>query len=158
MLYSKLADFLVNISELTEQEIKNTFKENIIFNDWILLDEASYRQYHNLNITNFIGVEESKKSSLGDLFQMRDIRVGLETKDKYILLKYSMNFIAFCICDREYELNTHPLNLICVNRLFANNFSKRLDKLPKLSYILKVLGWKMSKKILSQIKQINENI
>ncbi len=144
---------LEQTSNLPEEEIKNVFKDNIIDDQWVVLDKALYNKYKNKITINNISLLKKDKQKDWQEYITKDVTAFLETKDYYINLKYNINFIAFSISEREYQYATQPLVLVCFNRFLVKNFKSKENEPPNLLKILKVLRWKIIKKALNKIDQ-----
>lgn len=144
---------LEQTSNLPEEEIKNVFKDNIIDDQWVVLDKALYNKYKNKITINNISLLKKDKQKDWQEYITKDVTAFLETKDYYINLKYNINFIAFSISEREYQYATQPLVLVCFNRFLVKNFKSKENEPPNLLKILKVLRWKITKKALNKIDQ-----
>jgi hypothetical protein len=68
--------------------------------------------------------------------------------DKYVKLRYNSNFIAVNIYERELEYNK-GIKLVAIRKMTDFNL---LDKPPEFKFILNILGWKASKKVLDNIE------
>ena len=144
---------LEQTSNLPEEEIKNVFKDNILDDQWVVLDKALYNKYKNKITINNISLLKKDKQKDWQEYITKDVTAFLETKDYYINLKYNINFIAFSIAEREYQYATQPLVLVCFNRFLVKNFKSKENEPPNLLKILKVLRWKITKKTLNKIDQ-----
>ena len=142
-----LIDVLSNIGVSLEN------KEFIDIGDWQAIDAEYYKKYENkLKITgiNYIDCIESQRL---DDYIVNDIRIHFETKKEYGLIKYNINFIAYLLAEREYEIHTQELKLIAINKNIVDNYKKKLNKPPQFEKILKALGWSITKKSLQSIKE-----
>jgi hypothetical protein len=144
---------LKQTSNLPEEEIKNVFKDNIIDDQWVVMDKTLYNKYKNKITINNISLLKKDKQKDWQEYITKDVTAFLETKDYYINLKYNINFIAFSISEREYQYATQPLVLVCFNRFLVKNFKSKENEPPNLLKILKVLRWKITKKALNKIDQ-----
>ena len=114
-----------------EAYLKNKGKINIISGDYEIKDHISYNEYNEKLTT-------------------KQVTLLAETKSKYICIKYNSNFIAVNISDTEYGLTINEFTLFAV----ANSEVIGLNKdIPKLKEILKVLGWKATKKAIKDLEE-----
>lgn len=148
-----ILDLLAKTSRLSEKQIKEVYKDNLIDDKWIIVDPSLYNKYkNNIKITHIAEIKEELKDNYFD-YTIKDVIVHMDTKDYYINMKYNINFIAFSISEREYECATNPLVLICFNRFLIKNFDDKKNDPPKLSEVLKTLRWKITRKALANSKQ-----
>ena len=142
-----LIDVLSNIGVSLEN------KEFIDIGDWQVIDAEYYKKYKNkLKITGINHIDCIESQRLDD-YIVNDIRVYFETKKEYGLIKYNINFIAYLLVEREYEIHTQELKLIAINKNIVDNYKKKLNKPPQFEKILKTLGWSITKKSLQSIKE-----
>ena len=127
----------------------NRKKKKTKIGDWVLVDEELYLKYKNkLKIDNI--KEYTGKNTLTG----RDEKIIVaETKAEYILLKYNSNFVAVNICEREYDLYNN-ITLLMVNDNAVNNIENNQGKLPCIKEILGILGWKASRKAITNLEQL----
>jgi len=148
-----ILDLLAKTSKLSEKQIKEVYKDNLIDDKWIIVDPLLYNKYkNNIKITHIAEIKEELKDNYFD-YTMKDVIVYMDTKDYYINMKYNINFIAFSVSEREYECAINPLVLMCFNRFLIKNFDKKDSEPPKLSEVLRTLKWKITRKALNKIKQ-----
>jgi hypothetical protein len=122
--------------------------------DWTIVNNKIYELYYNkINITNGeLKIKDVELDVYGKLLHSKQATALLETKNKYILIKYNPNFIAIIVSDTEYGLTINPVSLIGIQN--SKNLETNTD-LPKLSKVLKVLGWKITRKATNNIKYSN---
>lgn len=148
-----ILDLLAKTSKLSEKQIKEVYKDNLIDDKWIIVDPDIYNKYkNNIKITYIADIKEELKDNYFD-YRIKDVIAYMDTKEYYINMKYNINFIAFSISEREYECATNPLVLICFNRFLIKNFDEKNNTPPKLSEVLRTLRWKITRKALAKIKQ-----
>jgi len=123
-------------------------KNKLKIADWIVVDEEYYlANKDKININNiklFSGENESTKRP--------ESYVLAETKNDYIIIKYSANFIAVNICQREYELHNN-INLVMVNQNATKNIENNSGEMPNIKTIIKTLGWKATRKAIKDLEQ-----
>lgn len=126
-----------------------------IINNWTIVNNKVYELYNNkINITNGqLEIKDVELDIYGKPLHSKQATALLETKDKYILIKYNPNFIAIIVSDTEYGLTINPVSLISIQN--SKNLETNTD-LPKFSKVLKVLGWKITKKATNNIKYNND--
>jgi hypothetical protein len=131
------------------EQYYNNYKNNKLrIGEWIIVDEDYYNQYKNKitinNIKLYSGENESTK---------RPEQYALaETKSDYIVIKYSANFIAVNICQREYELHNN-INLVMVNKNATKNIENNTGDVLNIKAIFKTLGWKVTRKAIKDLEQ-----
>jgi hypothetical protein len=123
-------------------------KNKLKIADWIVVDEEYYLankdKINIINIKLFSGENEATKRP--------ESYVLAETKNDYIIIKYSANFIAVNICQREYELNNN-INLVMVNENATKNIENNSGEVPNIKTIIKTLGWKATRKAIKDLEQ-----
>ncbi len=123
-------------------------KNKLKIGDWIVVDEEYYLANKDkikiINIKLYSGENESTKRP--------ESYVLAETKNDYIIIKYSANFIAVNICQREYELNNN-INLVMVNENATRNIENNSGDVPNIKTIIKTLGWKATRKAIKDLEQ-----
>jgi len=125
-------------------------KNKLKIADWIVVDEQFYTLYKNQitlnNIKLYSGENESTKRP--------ERYILAETKNDYIIIKYSANFIAVNICQREYELH-NTINLVMVNENATKNLENNTGDVPNIKTIIKTLGWKATRKAIKDLEEFN---
>ena len=123
-------------------------KNKLKIADWIVVDEKYYLEYKDKITINsiklFSGENEATKRP--------ESYVLAETKNDYIIIKYSANFIAVNICQREYELH-NSINLVMVNENATKNIENNSGEVPNIKKIFKTLGWKATRKAIKDLEQ-----
>lgn len=123
-------------------------KNKLKIADWIVVDEEYYLANKDkikiISIKLYSGENESTKRP--------ESYVLAETKNDYIIIKYSANFIAVNICQREYELNNN-INLVMVNENATRNIENNSGDVPNIKTIIKTLGWKATRKAIKDLEQ-----
>jgi hypothetical protein len=124
-------------------------KNKLKIADWIVVDEEYYlANKDKININNiklYSGENESTKRP--------ESYVLAETKNDYIIIKYSANFIAVNICQREYELH-NTINLVMVNENATKNIENNTGEVPNIKTIIKTLGWKATRKAIKDLEEL----
>ena len=123
-------------------------KNKLKIGSWIVVDEEYYLANKDkikiINIKLYSGENISTKRP--------ESYVLAETKSDYIIIKYSANFIAVNICQREYELNNN-INLVMVNENATRNIENNTGDVPNIKTIIKTLGWKATRKAIKDLEQ-----
>jgi hypothetical protein len=117
--------------ELYYDKVKNPSK---IIDNWAIIDIDAFEALHKLTIISINNI------SYGEI----DRIITTETKNKYIIIKYSPSFIATKVIDTEYDYLIKDWDLIAVDRdtLYKENISKIVSN----KEIMKLLGFKLNKK------------
>lgn len=127
----------MNINDLVSQIYKKLTSTNIYRLGWAILDEKLYKKINNkiliVNIGNLNRSEYKENTCL------------LENKDKYYLIKWNDKFISINESDTEYGLVINELNIYAINAIKALEEKPTL-KAPSLKQVLKIIGFKLSKK------------
>jgi predicted transport protein len=123
-------------------------KNKLKIGSWIIVDEEYYLANKDkikiINIKLYSGENESTKRP--------ESYVLAETKSDYIIIKYSANFIAVNICQREYELH-NSINLVMVNENATRNIENNSGDVPNIKTIIKTLGWKATRKAIKDLEE-----
>jgi hypothetical protein len=139
-------------SEKKLEDYYNNYQKNknkLKIGEWIVVDEEYYNQYKN-NIT----INNIKLYSGENEYTKRPEKYVLaETKNDYIIIKYSANFIAINICQREYELH-NTINLVMVNQNATTNIENNTGEAPNIKTIFKTLGWKATRKAIKDLEEL----
>ena len=127
----------MNINDLVAQIYKKLTSTNIYRLGWAILDEKLYNKINNkiliVNIGNLNRNEYKESTCL------------LENKDRYYLIKWNDKFISINESDTEYGLVINELNIYAINAIKALEEKPTL-KAPSLKQVLKIIGFKLSKK------------
>jgi len=124
-------------------------KNKLKIADWIVVDEEYYLQYKNQITINNIKILSGENEST----KRPESYVLAETKNDYIIIKYSANFIAVNICQREYELH-NTINLVMVNENATKNIENNTGEVPNIKTIIKTLGWKATRKAIKDLQEL----
>jgi hypothetical protein len=148
-MLSKLADNEVNL-------LLNSYKNPIILKDnWILVNKNEYNKNKNkiiLTNANIYSYKQILKDNDFQEYQNNQILIKAETKNKYISIRYNGNFVAISISDTEYGIVINPMKLISAKNITLEDKLGVNNKPPKFTYLLNLLGWKITRKALNNIK------
>jgi len=127
MKYKSLEEKL----ELYYNKVKNPSK---IIDNWAIIDIDAFNKLSKITLHNINNVSESKVDRI----------ITTETKNNYIIIKYSPSFIATKVINKEYDYLLKDWDLIAVDRdtIYKENISKILSN----KEIMKLLGFKLNKK------------
>ena len=140
-----ILNILKSINNEYNLDIDNN-KEKIIIDNWLILNNTIYTKYRNkitINSIEYIGEKDPLLNGL---------KLFFETKKLYGFIKYNKHYITFVISETEYGLKINQPYLIAINTKVLEEYNKKLSKLPKFKNILKVLGWKITKNALQNLK------
>lgn len=135
------------------EKIYNTYKINknkVKIGDWVVVDEYYYNKYKDkLKITDI-----KLYSGKSELTGKEENYIVAETKTEYILIKYNSNFVAVNICEREYDLAKN-ITLVLINSNSVSNIENNTGKIPSIKELIKVLGWKATRKAITNLEEFN---
>lgn len=135
------------------EKIYNTYKINknkVRIGDWVVVDEEYYNKYKDkLKITDI-----KLYSGKSELTGKEENYIIAETKTEYVLIKYNSNFVAVNICEREYDL-TKSITLVLINSNSVSNIENNTGKIPPVKELIKVLGWKATRKAIINLEELN---
>jgi len=136
MKYKSLEEKL----ELYYNKVKNPSK---IINNWAIIDIDAFNKLSKITLHNINNVSESKVDRI----------ITTETKNNYIIIKYSPSFIATKVINKEYDYLLKDWDLIAVDRdtIYKENISKILSN----KEIMKLLGFKLNKKARLDLDYFN---
>lgn len=123
-------------------------KNKLKIGSWIVVDEEYYLA--NKDKIKIISIKLYSGENIST--KRPESYVLAETKNDYIIIKYSANFIAVNICQREYELNNN-INLVMVNENATRNIENNSGDVPNIKTIIKTLGWKATRKAIKDLEQ-----
>ena len=114
-----------------------------IINNWAIIDIDAFNKLKKITLNNINNVSQ------GDV----DRIITTENKNNYIVIKYSPNFIATKVIDKEYDYLLKDWDLIAVDR---ESLSKEEpNKLMSNKEIIKFLGFKVSKRAKDNLEYFN---
>jgi hypothetical protein len=116
--------------ELYYDKLKNPAK---IINNWAIIDIDAFNKLKKITLHNINNV------SYGEI----DRIITTENKNNYIVIKYSPNFIATKVIDKEYDYLLKDWDLIAVDR--ETMYKGESNKLMTNKEIIKLLGLKLTK-------------
>jgi len=115
-------------------KLKNPTK---VIGDWAIIDIDAYNKINKTILTN-----------INDITDYLNEKVILaESKNKFIAIKYTPNFIATKFVDTEYDLLLKDWDLIAVDREYL--YKGKSNKILSNKEIIAILGFKLSKKVKS---------
>jgi hypothetical protein len=105
-----------------------------IIDNWAIIDIDAFNELNKITLTSISNV------SIGE----SDRIITTESKNYYIIIKYSPNFIATKVINTEYDYLLKEWDLIAVDR--ETLYKGEADKLMTNKEIIKLLGFKLNKK------------
>ena len=105
-----------------------------IIDNWSIIDIDAFNELNKITLISISNV------SIGE----SDRIITTESKNYYIIIKYSPNFIATKVIDTEYDYLLKEWDLIAVDR--ETLYKGEADKLMTNKEIIKLLGFKLNKK------------
>jgi hypothetical protein len=104
--------------------------------DWIIADNDLY-----IKLKNKLSI-----SYISNIDVYLDERIALiETKNKYISIKYSPRYICYRESDTEYGLVSDTYDMLAVNKYVLYPNIDKVQKCPTLQEISKLFNWKLGK-------------
>lgn len=105
-----------------------------IINNWAIIDLDLLNSLKKIKLTNINDID----------YYLNEKLITAETKNKYIIIKISLNFIAIKIINNEYESNIKDWDLIAVdkNYIYKGTATKPMTN----KEIIEFLGFKLDKK------------
>ena len=126
--------------ELYYDKLKNPAK---IINNWAIIDIDAFDKLKKITLNNISNVSVSEIDRI----------ITTESKNYYIIIKYSPNFIATKIIDTEYDYLLKDWDLIAVDR--ETMYKGEPDKLMTNKEIIELLGFKLSKRAKDNLEYFN---
>ena len=104
-----------------------------IIDNWAIIDIDAFKKLNKITINNINNVSEGKIDRI----------ITTENKNNYIIIKYSPNFIATKVIDKEYDYLLKEWDLIAVDRQVL--YKGEPNKVMTNKEIIKLLGFKLTK-------------
>ena len=112
--------------------------------NWIIVNNVFYKKYKNkLKIEGILG-------NTGNEYQKI---IVIETKNKYIVIKYSDKFICYRESDTEYGLSTDVYEILAINKSHMD--SLKSAPIESFNSICNIMGWKLSKRAKETLDYFN---
>ena len=116
--------------ELYYDKLKHPVK---IIDNWAIIDIDAFNKLKKITLNNINNVSEGKIDRI----------ITTENKNNYIIIKYSPNFIATKVIDKEYDYLLKEWDLIAVDRQVL--YKGEPNKVMTNKEIIKLLGFKLTK-------------
>jgi hypothetical protein len=126
--------------ELYYDKLKNPAK---IINNWAIIDIDAFNKLKKITLHNINNVSQSDVDRI----------ITTENKNNYIVIKYSPNFIATKVIDKEYDYLLKDWDLIAVDR--ETMYKGEPNKLMTNKEIIELLGFKLSKRAKDNLEYFN---
>lgn len=127
-----------------------------IKDNWILVNKIEYNKNKGkITLTSadfYLNKKVIKEKGFED-YTTRQIIINAETKNKYIVIRYNGNFIAVNICNNEYGFSIYPMKLILARNIDIKDPLGIKSEPPHFKYVLKLLGWKITRKAQNNIEK-----
>ena len=102
--------------------------------DWAIIDTIEFNKLNKITLAN---INQITSYSIDKI-------ITAESKNKYVIIKYSPNYIATKVIDNEYDYLLKDWDLIAID---TNHLYKNITKKPMTTKeIIKLLGLKLNKK------------
>jgi hypothetical protein len=122
--------------ELYYDKLKHPAK---IIDNWAIIDIDAFNKLKKITLNNINNVSQSDIDRI----------ITTENKNNYIVIKYSHNFIATKVIDKEYDYLLKDWDLIAVDR--ENMYKGEVNKVMTNKEIIKLLGFKLSRKAIKDL-------
>jgi hypothetical protein len=116
--------------ELYYDKLKHPAK---IIDNWAIIDIDAFNKLKKITLHNINNVSQGEVDRI----------ITTENKNNYIVIKYSPNFIATKVIDKEYDYLLKDWDLIAVDR--ETMYKGESNKLMTNKEIIKLLGLKLNK-------------
>ena len=114
-----------------------------IIDNWAIIDIDALNELNKITLTGISNISESEVDRI----------ITTESKNNYIVIKYSPNFIATKVIDNEYNYLIKDWDLIAVDR--ETLYKGETNKLMTNKEIIKLLGFKLNKKARLDLNYFN---
>ena len=133
------------------KEYKNS---KIIRKGWVIVNKKAFDKNKDIKLISAdYYCYKSKLLDNNEIISNKQIIIYGDTIDKYVTIKYNCNFIAINITDTEYGTILDPMTLMAIVK--GKDLEQNKD-LPKFTDVLSILGWKITRKALNNIKNNND--
>jgi hypothetical protein len=116
---------------------------SLIIGDWAIVDKDALNKLNKITLTNINEVNNLVSDRL----------ITTESKNNYIIIKYSPTFIATKVINKEYDYLLKDWDLIAVNKdTLYKAESETPNKLMTNKEIIEFLGFKLNKKFIKNLE------
>jgi hypothetical protein len=135
MKYKSLEDKL-------EQYYSKIRNPSLVIDNWVIVDIDAFNKLKKITLTNVNNINEGNS----------DIIITAESKNNYIVIKHTPNFITTKVIDNEYDYLLKDWDLIAVDKdTLYKAESDKPNKLMSNKEIIKLLGFKLSRKAIKDL-------
>ena len=114
-----------------------------VIGDWAIVDRTALNKLNKITLTNINEVNNRESERL----------ITTESKNNYIVIKYSPSFIATKVINNEYNYLLKDWDLIAVNKdTLYKAESETPNKLMTNKEIIEFLGFKLNKKFIKNLE------
>jgi hypothetical protein len=114
-----------------------------VIGDWAIVDKTALNKLNKITLTNINEVNNRESERL----------ITTESKNNYIVIKYSPSFIATKVINNEYNYLLKDWDLIAVNKdTLYKAESETPNKLMTNKEIIEFLGFKLNKKFIKNLE------
>lgn len=111
-----------------------------IIKNWAIIDVELLNSLKKIKLNNINDITNYLNEKI----------ISAETKDKYIVIKVSFNFIAIKIIDTEYDYIIKDWDLIAVDKNYV--YKGKETKPMTNKEIMQFLGFKLNKKLIKNLE------
>jgi len=116
---------------------------SLIIGDWAIVDKTALDKLNKITLTNINEVNNYATERL----------ITTESKNNYIVIKYSPSFIATKVINKEYDYLLKDWDLIAINKNTIYKVeSETPNKVMSNKEIIEFLGFKLNKKFIKNLE------
>lgn len=121
---------------------------------WVIVNKEAFDKNKDIKLISADYYSyDTKLLDRNEVISNKQIIIYGDSCDKFITIKYNCNFIAINISDTEYGTILNPMILMAIVK---GKDLEQNKELPKFTDVLSILGWKISRKALNNIKSCND--
>ena len=121
---------------------------------WVIVNKEAFDRNKDIKLISADYYSyDSKLLDRDEVISNKQIIIYGDSCDKFITIKYNCNFIAINISDTEYGTILNPMILMAIVK---GKDLEQNKELPKFTDVLSILGWKITRKALNNIKTNND--
>jgi hypothetical protein len=115
---------------------------SLVINNWVIVDIDAFNRLKKITLTSINNISQGKY----------DLIITAESKNNYIIIKHSPNFITTKVINTEYDYLLKDWDLISVDKdTMYKAESDEPNKLMSNKEIMKLLGFKLSRKAMKDL-------
>ena len=149
MTYKSIVDNISNFYDIYKSP-------KYIKHNWVIVNNKHYELNKGkikIISANYYTAKAKVYNEDDEVINHNQIIVNAETLNKYITIRYNANFIALSESDTEYGMITKEMELLAIRKMDSKKIH---TDIPSFELVLKVLGYKITRKaykdILDQIE------